>query len=163
MLARPHMGRLCCKASQALEGKIMVSDPFENMPVIQPGGTPDAIGGSGLVTRQVGLDPKRQQLPFDPMPPTEIVQGGLPEMVTTRQVGLASARFGLDGTYYADSVKDDTTTYADQPFFAAGDANPPPAAAAPVADVPRDSFDVAPAVVQPMGDVVASDNPAPGE
>jgi hypothetical protein len=120
-------------------------------------------GGEEKVTRQVGLDPKRQELPFDPMPQKEIIQGD-PEVTAVRNPGLGSARFGLDGTYYADSVKDDVNLYADQPFFAAGDANPPPAPL--VADVVPDTFDVAPsnpAVVQPTGDVVASDKPAPGE
>jgi hypothetical protein len=126
---------------------------------MQPFQHPDPIqGGEEKVTRIVGLDPSRQQLATDPQPPKEIIQGD-PEIVAYRNPGLRSARFGLDGTYYADSVAEDGVLYADGPMTATGDANPPPAP--PVADVPHDSFDVVQAD-QP-GDVVASDKPAPGQ
>src|SRR5690348_2030975 len=95
-------------------------------------------GGDEPVTRQTGLPPQPEPV-IDRTPDKPIIQRS-PEIHTTRIVNPAQY-FTPDGlTLVADRVKDDSTFYADGPMSKTdGDANRPPA---PVADVPRDSFDV---------------------
>ncbi len=133
----------------------MSNDPFENMPVNQPGGTADQLGGDGLVHRQKRIDDGQMvQRMADPFLPP-IIQGST-EIFTTRQQ-TGTQHFLSDNTLIADHRAEDGTFFSDLPVIGSDQKMPAPR----VAHVPRDSFDAAAAPA--VGGVTQSDQPLPGQ
>ena len=134
---------------------------------------PDPIqGGDEKVTRQRGLDPRERPAPArDVMADSPVIQGS-PDIFTTRVVA-PHQRLSPDGlTLYADHMAPGGTVYVDGALSGTGESNPPPAIL--IADQPISATEDAgwaghPGVVQgipplqPTGDVIASDKPAPGQ
>lgn len=81
----------------------------------QPIQYPDPVQGDPEVrtTRQRGL-PTAQQVGFDPTPPAEIIQPGIPDLIVTRNVGPhVAGRFASDGTFHSDLRSDDNILFVD--------------------------------------------------
>jgi len=79
---------------------------------------PIQVDPDTVVTRQIGIDPK-QLVGTDPVALPEIVQGGLPDMVTTRQDGNGHSFFDAAGVLHADHPAPLNTVFSDGPFASA--------------------------------------------
>jgi hypothetical protein len=104
------------------------------MPIIQPGGTPDQMGGDGKVHRQRGIDVTQQEPAIDRTPAADVVQGSV-EIFATRQIGPGQ-HFLADGTLVADHPAEGGTFFADGPTLGTSDRQMPPAPAFLQADYP---------------------------